>query len=155
MPSKWSEGLRWLSIWWILYNYLPRNNISSNTLCDLLVIYYWFYRHHTYALSNGTLVRRSASAQQNPPTKLLQHSKDSMMFLNHTAMNRIIRASKQKRKPLDDYLSKNISFLLENLLKRYENSHLPTHGQGNNKKKTIKRKNKEINILVFRNTNGG
>lgn len=36
----------------------------------------------------------------------------------------------QKRAPVHDMLSKNISFLLENLLKRYENSHLPTHGQG-------------------------
>lgn len=38
--------------------------------------------------------------------------------------------TKQKRAPVHDMLSKNISFLLENLLKRYENSHLPTHGQG-------------------------
>lgn len=40
------------------------------------------------------------------------------------------KATIQKRTPADDVLSKNISFLLENLLKHYENSHLPTHGQG-------------------------
>lgn len=40
------------------------------------------------------------------------------------------KGSIRKRTPADDVLSKNISFLLENLLKRYENSHLPTHGQG-------------------------
>lgn len=104
------------------------------------------FRHHTYVLSNGTLVRRSISPQhptKAPPNALpnsvQHHSADaaaaqhqSMMHFNLTVMNRMIRANKhiQKRKPMDDLLSKNISFLLENLLKRYENSHLPTHGQG-------------------------
>lgn len=40
------------------------------------------------------------------------------------------RSSIQKRTPADDLLSKNISMVLEELLMRYENSHLPTHGQG-------------------------
>ncbi len=56
------------------------------------------------------------------------------LFHNVTRQNYIIKkkSSIMKRTPADDVLSKNISFLLENLLKRYENSHLPTHGQGNN-----------------------
>lgn len=40
------------------------------------------------------------------------------------------RTQFQKRTPADDILSKNISMVLEELLLRYENSHLPTHGQG-------------------------
>lgn len=38
---------------------------------------------------------------------------------------------KTKRFPLNDVVSKNITLLLENLLKNYESSQLPTHGQGN------------------------
>lgn len=40
------------------------------------------------------------------------------------------RSSIRKRTPADDILSKNISMVLEELLLHYENSHLPTHGQG-------------------------
>lgn len=38
--------------------------------------------------------------------------------------------SETKRSPLNNIVSKNITMLLENLLKNYENSQLPTHGQG-------------------------
>ncbi|XP_055522907.1 gamma-aminobutyric acid receptor subunit alpha-6 [Wyeomyia smithii] len=36
----------------------------------------------------------------------------------------------RKRSAADDMLSKNITMILENLLKSYENSQMPTHGQG-------------------------
>ncbi|XP_058821114.1 gamma-aminobutyric acid receptor subunit alpha-6 isoform X2 [Topomyia yanbarensis] len=36
----------------------------------------------------------------------------------------------KKRSAADDMLSKNITLILENLLKSYENSQMPTHGQG-------------------------
>uniref|UniRef100_A0A182M2G4 Uncharacterized protein n=1 Tax=Anopheles culicifacies TaxID=139723 RepID=A0A182M2G4_9DIPT len=36
----------------------------------------------------------------------------------------------KRRSAVDDMLSKNITIILENLLKRYENSQIPTHGQG-------------------------
>ncbi|EDS34137.1 conserved hypothetical protein [Culex quinquefasciatus] len=36
----------------------------------------------------------------------------------------------KKRSAADDMLSKNITQILENLLKSYENSQMPTHGQG-------------------------
>ncbi|XP_062539564.1 gamma-aminobutyric acid receptor subunit alpha-6 isoform X3 [Armigeres subalbatus] len=36
----------------------------------------------------------------------------------------------RKRSAADDMLSKNITLILENLLKSYENSQMPTHGQG-------------------------
>ncbi|XP_050098319.1 gamma-aminobutyric acid receptor subunit alpha-6 [Anopheles aquasalis] len=36
----------------------------------------------------------------------------------------------KRRSAVDDVLSKNITLILENLLKRYENSQMPTHGQG-------------------------
>jgi hypothetical protein len=38
--------------------------------------------------------------------------------------------SRRTRTAIDDVVSKNISMVLENLLKSYENSQLPTHGQG-------------------------
>lgn len=38
--------------------------------------------------------------------------------------------SMRKRTASTDMLSRNISILLENLLKSYEQSQLPTHGQG-------------------------
>lgn len=40
------------------------------------------------------------------------------------------KKTETKRSPLNDILSKNITMLLENLLKNYENSQLPTHGKG-------------------------
>lgn len=50
--------------------------------------------------------------------------------LNNTPLNRVSRASVKKRTAMDDHVSKNISILLEDLLKSYENSQIPTHGQG-------------------------
>lgn len=57
--------------------------------------------------------------------------------LNNTPLNRVSReslmppqASIKKRTAMDDHVSKNISMLLEDLLKSYENSQIPTHGQG-------------------------
>jgi hypothetical protein len=38
--------------------------------------------------------------------------------------------SRRTRTAMNDVVSKNISMVLENLLKSYENSQLPTHGQG-------------------------
>lgn len=86
------------------------------------------FRHHTYVLSNGTIVRRPQATQHQQKSPHDEHSMLPNLFasnLTNFKPNRI-----QKRKPIDDLLSKNISFLLENLLKRYESSHLPTHGQG-------------------------
>lgn len=40
------------------------------------------------------------------------------------------RSSIQKRASKADWLSRNISMVLEQLLRNYENSYLPTHGQG-------------------------
>lgn len=40
------------------------------------------------------------------------------------------RSSIQKRAPKADWLSRNISMVLEQLMSNYENSYLPTHGQG-------------------------
>lgn len=89
------------------------------------------HRHHSIILANGTVVHSNS------------------LLIDLTNLNRLAAANnaaapspmdaRQKRqqqkiqKPpafADDLLSRNISFLLENLLKRYEKSHLPTHGQG-------------------------
>lgn len=40
------------------------------------------------------------------------------------------RSSIEKRTPADVRFSKNISMVLDKLLQHYENSYLPTHGQG-------------------------
>lgn len=40
------------------------------------------------------------------------------------------KSSIKKRTAIDDIVSKNISLVLENLLKSYENSQLPTHNEG-------------------------
>lgn len=67
-----------------------------------------------------------------PNLRHMNSQASAALFHNVTRQNYIIKkkSSIMKRTPADDLLSKNISFLLENLLKRYENSHLPTHGQG-------------------------
>lgn len=36
----------------------------------------------------------------------------------------------KSRPPVNDVVSKNITMVLENLLKNYESSQLPTHGKG-------------------------
>lgn len=41
-----------------------------------------------------------------------------------------ITSSRKMRTTSNDYLIKNISIILENLLKSYEKSQLPTHGKG-------------------------
>lgn len=60
--------------------------------------------------------------------------------LNHSILSRVSRESPKqqktaslnvkKRTAIDDHVSKNISMLLETLLQSYENSQIPTHGQG-------------------------
>lgn len=67
-----------------------------------------------------------------PNLRHMNGQTSAALFHNVSRQNYIIKkkSSIMKRTPADDILSKNISFLLENLLKRYENSHLPTHGQG-------------------------
>lgn len=49
---------------------------------------------------------------------------------NETQSNRRRSRSAMDKRTTDDFVSKNISLLLENLLKSYENSQLPTHGEG-------------------------
>lgn len=41
------------------------------------------------------------------------------------------RKSPPRRSPSNDGVSKNITQVLENLLKNYESSQLPSHGKGN------------------------
>lgn len=44
------------------------------------------------------------------------------------------KGSNKSRRSLNDVVSKNITLVLENLLKNYESSQLPTHGTGELKK---------------------
>lgn len=70
------------------------------------------------------------------PGKLNKQSKPESESEMHERKARSVTASVNKRtanKAAADrkMVSKNISMVLENLLKSYENSQLPTHGQGN------------------------
>lgn len=56
-----------------------------------------------------------------------QHMYEANGTINEYIRN---RSSIRKRAPTADWLSKNISMVLEQLLMHYENSYLPTHGQG-------------------------
>lgn len=59
---------------------------------------------------------------------------DYLRLQNDSVLSRVSRASPlqvvKKRASVDDHVSKNISMLLDDLLKSYESSQIPTHGQG-------------------------
>lgn len=44
--------------------------------------------------------------------------------------NTSLKARNARKAPLNDVVSKNITQVLENLLKDYESSQLPSHGKG-------------------------
>ncbi|KAJ6638698.1 Gamma-aminobutyric acid receptor subunit alpha-6 [Pseudolycoriella hygida] len=79
------------------------------------------------------ITRGITYANNDKPNLRHMNSQASVTLFHNISLQNLIvkkKSSIMKRTPADDVLSKNISFLLENLLKRYENSHLPTHGQG-------------------------
>ncbi|KAM8721649.1 hypothetical protein ACLKA7_007517 [Drosophila subpalustris] len=57
-------------------------------------------------------------------------SRLSRRYVNATNANAFEAVASGRRTASADMLSRNISSILENLLKRYEQSQLPTHGQG-------------------------
>lgn len=67
---------------------------------------------------------------QNVPLYHAAHGQ--LMHLTNETVDDSIRnrSTIQKRAPKADWLSRNISMVLEQLLMHYENSYLPTHGQG-------------------------
>lgn len=85
-------------------------------------------------IATGTIISKTNTIKEiSPLSSLLIHHNHNVSYADASRQAPIKdRSSYYGRKniPVDDVLSKNISFLLENLLKRYENSHLPTHGQG-------------------------
>ncbi|XP_058444093.1 gamma-aminobutyric acid receptor subunit alpha-6 isoform X2 [Malaya genurostris] len=65
---------------------------------------------------------RSRSGANGLPTRSLNISNQEYEYESYRKV--------KKRSAADDMLSKNITMILENLLKSYENSQMPTHGQG-------------------------
>lgn len=104
------------------------NKICSYYICT--------FRHHNIAYNKTAryyLEKRRMDSENSSHSKGFHYRNSSTSTNNNNKLKITfsgIKPTMQKRVPADDVLSKNISFLLENLLKRYENSHLPTHGQG-------------------------
>lgn len=91
-------------------------------------------RSTIHDIATGTIISKADTINEiSQLTALLIHHNHNVSYADASRQAPIKDRSSyygRKHTPVDDVLSKNISFLLENLLKRYENSHLPTHGQG-------------------------
>lgn len=76
--------------------------------------------------------KKSMKYYQLPNVPLYHAAHGQMMHQTNESVNDSIRnrSSIQKRASKIDWLSRNISMVLEQLLMHYENSYLPTHGQG-------------------------
>lgn len=76
----------------------------------------------------------SSASDEKPKTKERYYIYSHIKSANDDAyeMNRSDSSRKARSSPLSDrkQVSRNISMVLENLLMSYENSQLPTHGQG-------------------------
>lgn len=72
----------------------------------------------------------SASANLSVRSVILDFKQfDDTIMSNVTNFNSV--EYKTKRSPGNDIVSRNITMVLENLLKNYERTQLPTHGKGN------------------------
>lgn len=98
------------------------------------------YQYFKYFLS---LIRVLGSTSLHVPTKrgisLDHNTLGQNMSLKHVIVHYAATDNKEirnlnrtifTRSPVNDMVSKNITLVLENLLKDYENSQLPTHGKG-------------------------
>lgn len=81
---------------------------------------------------SDSLTKKSMKYYQLPNVPLYHAAHGQMMYRTNESFNDSIRnrSSIQKRASQIDWLSRNISMVLEQLLMHYENSYLPTHGQG-------------------------
>lgn len=95
-------------------------------------------RHHNVAV----VANKTTFARRNPTTKKITqfqslhhlpiyHSSQPHLNVSGTTLHHLRNRSSIQKRSSNDWLSKNISMVLEQLLMHYENSYLPTHGQGN------------------------
>lgn len=98
-------------------------------------------RHHNVVANKTKFTKHNFPAEKsdaeqfrllnNVPLYHASHGQARTSGINETIGNHLRnRSSIQKRAQSGDWLSKNISMVLEQLLMHYENSYLPTHGQG-------------------------
>lgn len=99
-------------------------------------------RHHNVIANKSKFSRHDFASEKsdaeqfrllnNVPLYHAAHGQAARAFgVDDTAGSHLRnRSSIQKRAQAADWLSKNISMVLEQLLMHYENSYLPTHGQG-------------------------
>ncbi|CAK1578210.1 unnamed protein product [Parnassius mnemosyne] len=103
-------------------------------------------KNGTFPIALTSLNSRDGNAAQDIPKILLATTKndtslhwsdvsDDFLFtnyLNETHDYKNLHVSKRNnyKRSINDAVSKNITLVLENLLKNYENSQLPTHGKG-------------------------
>lgn len=79
--------------------------------------------------ANKRSQRSASTSSQSSTTKAYDSSNNRNTSSSSTNSNGK-PADMRKRTASSDMLSRNISIILENLLKSYEQSQLPTHGQG-------------------------
>lgn len=101
-----------------------------------------FCRHHNVDTNKTKYAKHNFPTEKsdteqfrllnNVPLYHTSHGQATRTYsINETIDNHLRnRSSIQKRAQSADWLSKNISMVLEQLLMHYENSYLPTHGQG-------------------------
>lgn len=81
---------------------------------------------------SDSISKKPIKHYQLPNVPLYHAAHGQMMHQTNETVDDSIRSrsSIQKRASKADWLSRNISMVLEQLLMHYENSYLPTHGQG-------------------------
>lgn len=83
---------------------------------------------HTPKILSATAKNLSEDADQD----YWADGSDEMLFSNYVNSTYDVDADyvRKSKRSINDAVSKNITLVLENLLKNYENSQLPTHGKG-------------------------
>lgn len=71
---------------------------------------------------NKAILTQNTSLNSILTMPYAQQRKNNLSITEHHVL--------QKRTPVNDIVSKNITQVLENLLKDYESSQLPSHGKG-------------------------
>ncbi|CRL04831.1 CLUMA_CG017884, isoform A [Clunio marinus] len=117
------------------------DNVDSRKIYNLTDILttpssgFYIYEHHQQKQSHEELhYKPFSSSNEKTKTKdryyIYSHvktAKDDEDDMNHSDNSRKIRSSVLSDRK---QVSRNISMVLENLLMSYENSQLPTHGEG-------------------------
>lgn len=108
--------------------------VKNGFIIDFKKIIY-MCRHH----SNPTIKVKLSSGETTSSSRIYQHSfvqnvpsHQRYPVISTDSNFNESKAFIKKRTAVDDIVSKNISIILNNLLKSYENSQLPNHNEGLN-----------------------